>query len=400
MVEVYSKALDSTIEVGRFIGKIEKKTGPTVVIFGGIHGNEPAGVFALKEVFDQIESNQVNGTFYAIAGNLQALKKSQRFVFADLNRIWTEDKLKKLEQKTVLTDEEHEQFELFEIIKKIFKNNKPPYYFIDIHTTSSKTLPFITINDALINRKFSDYYPVPVVLGIEEHLNGPLLSYINSLGYLSLGFESGQHDKKAAISNAVAFIYLTLVQTNLMSKDNIANYRIYFEQLKGYARRLNDVFEIIHLYRLQNGDTFKMLPNFESFQNIKKGTTLAVANGETIEAPHSARIFMPLYQKKGQEGFFIIRRIQPFFLKLSELLRKQKADGLLVILPGVSWHNRENGTLQVNLKVARFMAKQLFHLLGFRSKDINDAHLRLNNRERVAKIDMYKNMKWYTRSES
>ena len=35
--------------------------------------------------------------------------------------------------------------------------------------------------------------------GIEEYLNGPLLSYINELGYVAFGFEGGQHDDISAI---------------------------------------------------------------------------------------------------------------------------------------------------------------------------------------------------------
>ncbi|MBT8254421.1 MAG: aspartoacylase [Flavobacteriaceae bacterium] len=400
MVEVHSKALKTTVNISRFIGKIENQTGPTVVFYAGIHGNEPAGIFALKQAFDTISPNQVNGSIYAISGNLSALRKSQRFIKQDLNRIWSEENLKALENKTVLSDEEHEQFELYEILKTILNKNSPPYYFIDLHTTSSETLPFITINDALINRKFADQYPVPIVLGIEEHLDGPLLSYINGKGYVSVGFESGQHDNENAISNALAFVYLTLGLTASINKDEFPEIDTHYEQLKRYARKLNDVFEIIHLHRLQNGDSFKMYPDFESFQNIKKGTLLAEANGEILKATYSARIFMPLYQKKGKEGYFIIRKIHPFFLKLSEILRKRKADGLLVVLPGVSWQDKSNGTLKVNLKIARFLAKQIFHLLGFRSKKTDATHLKLNNRERVTKIEMYQDLPWYSKSSA
>ncbi len=398
MVEVYSKALDIILKVGRFIGKIEKEEGPTVVFFGGIHGNEPAGVFALKRLFERIDPKDVNGSVYAIAGNLAALKKSQRFINKDLNRIWTEAEIEALDRKTVLNDEEHEQYELYQVLKNIIARNNPPYYFIDLHTTSSETLPFITINDALINRKFSDQYPVPVVLGIEEHLSGPLLSYINERGYVSIGFESGQHDKREAISNALAFVYLTLKNTGSLNGEHEHDFEKYYDQLKRYARHLSQVFEIIHLHRISNGDIFQMYPNFESFQNVKKGTTLAESNGEILKATYSARIFMPLYQQKGREGYFIIRRIHPFFLSLSELLRKRKADGLLTILPGVSWKDKESGTLQVNLRIARLFARQIFHLLGFRSKYTDKSHLKLNNRERVARIEMYKDLPWYNRS--
>jgi hypothetical protein len=46
------------------------------------------------------------------------------------------------------------------------------------------SLPFITINDALINLKFSNCSPISIVLEIEEYLEGPILNYLNSLGYV------------------------------------------------------------------------------------------------------------------------------------------------------------------------------------------------------------------------
>ena len=183
----------------RIIGKIKgKNAGPTVVFFAGIHGNEFAGVHALIEVFSRLSEDDINGTVYGIAGNLPALEKSQRYLEEDLNRIWTKERIEVLPSKTERSIEENEQSEMLEILNDILRLHKGPLYFIDFHTTSSKTIPFITINDALINRIFSKKFPVPIVLGIEEYLHGPLLSYINALGYVSLGFESGQHDDEQA----------------------------------------------------------------------------------------------------------------------------------------------------------------------------------------------------------
>lgn len=398
MVKVYSKALNKSIEVDRLIGKIENKSeGPTVVIFGGIHGNESAGVFALKHIFESYSDAEINGSIYGITGNLEALKKGQRFNHSDLNRIWTEANLENLKSKTTFNLEELEQIELFEILKKILKVDKPPIYFIDLHTTSSRSLPFITINDAMINRKFSQHFPVPIVLGIEEYLNGPLLSYVNTLGYVSLGFESGQHNDKEAITNGIAFLNMVLVATGSLKEVDLADHRKYFNQLNQYTSNHKDTFEVIHLHQIQNGEVFEMEPEFDSFQHIQKGRLLARSDGVDIFSEFNARIFMPLYQKRGREGFFIIKKINPFFMYLSAVLRRIRADNLLVLFPGVSWQNRKKGILQVNLKVARFMAKPLFHLLGYRSKQIDKTHLRLYNRDRVSKLNMYKELDWYKR---
>jgi succinylglutamate desuccinylase len=397
MVEIYSKALDTSILVDRLIGKIKGKSkGPTIVFFGGMHGNEMAGVFALKEVFEKIDSSQVTGTIYGISGNLKALKKNQRYIDQDLNRVWLKENLNQLENKTNLNNEAAEQQELYKILKHILKEEEGPFYFIDLHTTSSKTLPFITINDALINRKFSRLFPVPIVLGIEEYLDGPLLSYINQLGYVSLGFESGQHDDLNSITNNVAFIFLSLVYSKVLEKKNV-DYDEYYNTLVSESNQNKEIFEVVYLHRLLNGKDFKMKPNFKSFQNVKKGEQLATEQNKIIESPYSAKIFMPLYQRKGNEGFFIIRKIHPFFLKLSEVIRKWKLDTLITMLPGITWMDKEQGVLRVNLRVTKYLAKQIFHLFGYRNKQKNTTYMLLFNRERTSKKDMYKNLKWYKR---
>ncbi|WP_211223799.1 succinylglutamate desuccinylase/aspartoacylase domain-containing protein [Gaetbulibacter saemankumensis] len=396
MTLVYNKALNTKIEVNRIIGSIKSDIpGPTLVFFGGIHGNETSGVFALKEVLKSVKKTNIKGTVFAISGNLVALEKHQRFLDEDLNRYWTKENIEAIEGKHVLNIEEQELQELLDVLKSIIKNNQPPFYFIDLHTTSSKTIPFITLSDALINRKFAKQFPVPIVLGIEEYLNGALLSYINQLGYVSLGFESGQHDALLAIKNHVAFIYLALAFSGVIKDKSSINFSAYFKQLQEQSVSALGFFEIVYLYKIQKEDNFKMLNGFKSFQPITKGTKLAINNNKEIQSPYNGSIFMPLYQKKGTDGFFIIKTIAPFFLKLSKVLRGVKIDSVLVLFPGVSWSNKKEGVLQVNLKIARYFAKSFFHILGYRSRTIDRTHLKLSNRERVAKTNMYKNEIWY-----
>ena len=379
----------------RIIAKIEGKTiGPTIIFFSGIHGNETAGVLALKETLSKINEKDVCGTIYGVIGNLTALEQKQRYIEADLNRIWTTENLKKIKKKEIKNSEEKELIVLFRLLNEILKTNIGPFYFIDLHTTSSETLPFITINDALINRKFSNQFPVPIVLGIEEYLNGPLLSYINKLGYVSLGFESGQHDDVEAVVNARAFVNLALFYSGVLKKENI-HFSYCFNQLKSAANNISSVFEIVHLHSINQADSFRMINGFKSFQQIKKGTKLAVSNNITIKSDYNAKIFMPLYQKMGNEGFFIIRKIPPVFLNFSAVLRKLKGDGLLVLLPGISWENKKKHVLKVNLKTAKFMAKQVFHLFGYRSQQEDETHLKLFGRERTSKVEMYNKTDWY-----
>jgi succinylglutamate desuccinylase len=371
------------------------RSGRTIVFFAGIHGNEVAGVKAINNTLKKIDPSDVGGEIYGVYGNIKALQKNKRFIDLDLNRLWTLNNIKTIVEKEGLLNEDLEQYELFHFIKQLLATINNPVYFIDLHTTSSKSVPFITINDALINRDFSKCFPLPVVLGIEEHLEGPLLSYLNTLGYVSLGFESGQHKDPQAVKNAEAFIYLTLVYSGLIKSSRFNNLEFYKNNLKSAAKNMNSIFEVIYKYHISSKDVFTMKRGFESFQDIKKGTLLAASNGKNIYAKHNAMLFMPLYQKSGNDGFFIIKPVHPFFLELSRWLRRIKAEHLLTFLPGISWHNKPLGILKVNLSTARFLAKSIFHLLGYRNKKLNKTHLLLYNRERVSKKEMYKKEQWY-----
>lgn len=377
--------------------KVEKGIElPTIVFFSGIHGNEKAGVKALQKVYENLEPSGINGNLYCVLGNLKALDENQRFLDQDLNRMWTKEKISNFLSKKSENTEELQLKELFFLLQLILERNKGPLYFIDLHTTSSKTLPFITINDALINREFSKLFPVPIVLGIEEYLEGALLSYINTLGYVSIGFESGQHNDMRSVENNIAFIYLAMVYAGILDEDKV-NVKTHLKTLKLASENADHFYEIIHLQKISDEDNFKMYDGFKSFQPIAKGTPVASYKGKDLYSDYDGHMFMPLYQNKGNEGFFIIKSILPFFLRLSRILRRFKADTLLVFLPGISWQDKKMGVLKANLRVAQFLAKPMFHIFGFRSRTVTENEVLLYNRERVAKQKLYKGTWWFKR---
>ena len=56
-------------------------------------------------------------------------------------------------------------------------------------------------------------------------------------------------------------------------------------------------------------DSFKMRPNYQNFQPIKKGETLATDKNGSIQSPEDCLILMPLYQPQGSDGFFLVKEI-------------------------------------------------------------------------------------------
>lgn len=388
-VKFRSEALDKEFEVGRVIGEFHgKEEGPALVFFAGVHGNEPAGVIALIRVMERLERLKptIKGSIYGITGNLNALAKGIRYESVDLNRIWTKDRIRKLKSKTLTQEELNadiiEQQELFDIGEKIFAKHSHQVYFIDLHTTSAETVPFITMNDTLINRRFSRRFPVPVVLGIEEYLVGPLLNWIIEIGYPCVAFESGTHHEVSSIDNHESFVWLSLVYGGLISRTELPDFPQHYNRLKQSNTRFHDVFEIWYKKEIAPREEFEMKPGYYNFRQLSKSEPIASSSIEgEIRVKEDCRIFMPLYQGKGNDGFFLIRNISPFWLNLSAFLRKTKVEWLLTLLPGVKRDPKESFTLIVNPKIAKFLATEIFHLLGYRSKQHGPNELRFTKRE-------------------
>jgi hypothetical protein len=269
-----------------------------------------------------------------------------------------------------------------------------PFYFFDLHNTSSATIPFITVNDSLLNRKFTHQYPIPLILGIEEYLTGPLLSYINELGYVSFGFEAGQHDELSSVENHKIFIYLSLIFSGALDQSAVA-YEQYLESWSSLRTQYHAFYEIYNRFQIKEKDHFTMKPGFSNFQSVHKNEALATNNGNTVYSKEKSIVFMPLYQNQGNDGYFLIRKIPPFFLWLSKIVRKSMMDRLFVILPGIRWASDKKETMIVDLRIARFISKQLFHLFGYRSKQIDKNHLFIKNREYRSRKNEYSNENWY-----
>ena len=366
--------------LGNFYGT---DNSPTVVVFAGIHGNEKAGVHAAQLIIDKIKRDNIrfNGNLHIILGNINALNKGIRFEDEDLNRVWRNGDMHNLRNETTQKSlESREQKDIFLAIQEILKE-PGPFYFLDMHTTSASSVPFITISDSLNNRKFSSNFPIPVVLGIEEYLDGPLLTFINEYGHIALGFEGGAHHDESSIISCEAFIWKALVHSKCIEASNIPGYLHYENVLRSLYCEYQ-FFEIKYRYQVDEKEQFEMLKGFQNFERISKNQTLAHSDGVEVYAPEGGRIFMPLYQKLGEDGFFILNKISRFWLGASLTLRKLKINHFLRLIPGVRKDPDNNFTLIVDPHIAKYMTKNIFHLFGYRQQILKDDKLHFIKRDR------------------
>ena len=371
----------------RVLGEYSKGiTGPTLICFCGIHGNEPSGVTAFEKVLNSLVDGdyEIQGRLIGLAGNLEALKHHQRFIDQDLNRVWSPKRMQEIEfgLAEVKSAEDLEQRQLLEELNRTISESSGELFFIDLHTTSSESQPYISINDTLRNRRMAMNYPLPIVLGLEEYLEGTILSYINELGYIALGFESGQHDDPASVTNHEAIIWLSLYHCGCLygeaSKPTIEHH---YGVLSKTITEGKQVFEIRHRHWVEPEDQFKMKSGYVNFQAIRKNEELANDTLGVISAVENGRVFMPLYQAQGNDGFFIVRRIRWFWLRISAVLRLTRFHRFLHLLPGVGKYNRLNHSLTVNTRWARWYVIDFFHLMGFRRKQVIDKRMVFMKRE-------------------
>jgi predicted deacylase len=373
-----STGVDHTI--ARFCGD---ESGPTMIVVGSIHGNEPSGSLALRRVAAKLRilENKLHGRVNFIQGNVRALKSRVRYIDADLNRHWTKSNLAKIGLvRTLARSEDSELSELNAVFNDILATAGDEVFVLDLHSTSATGLPFATVGDTLRNRHFAQKFPVTILLGIEEQLEGTMLEYLNNKGAVTLGFEGGQHYSAETIANHEALVWLALANSGIMAGKDIPEFETIRHGLKTASGR-ERIVEVRHREAIDEKDDFVMNPGFENFDSIKQGQILAHDRNGPIMAVESGVILMPLYQKKGEDGFFIGREVAPFWIRLSEILRRLNLADWMFILPGVKRHPTDLESLIVNTTVARYFPLQIFHLLGFRRRVWEQNYLVVSRRK-------------------
>ena len=353
--------------IARFCGD---ERGPTLVVIGSIHGNEPSGSRALQKIAPNLRlmERKLRGRVFFLAGNTRALDANVRFIDSDLNRHWTRPNLAKAGLiRSIARSEDLEFSELLAELGDILETARNEVFVLDLHSTSATGLPFATIGDTLRNRHFAQKFPVTMLLGIEEQLEGTMLEYLNNKGAVTMGFEGGQHDSAEAIANHEALVWLAIVNAGIAAAEDVPGLEAHRRDLK-MASGPERIVEIRHREAISADDDFVMKPGFKNFDPVRKSQILARNRYGPIKASESGMILMPLYQKKGEDGFFIGREVAPFWIWLSELLRRLKLADWMFILPGVKRHPVDRESLIVNTTVARFFPLQIFHLLGFRRR--------------------------------
>jgi predicted deacylase len=277
-----------------------------VVIVAGIHGNEPAGLEAAARVLDDLRAPGIalSARVVVVAGNVRGLAVSERYAVRDLNRGWSEAQLARLRAQpfSALHAEDLEQRELADTIDAITAGHAR-VVLVDCHTTSAPGVPFVLYGNKPEARAFVAGFPIPVISGIVDKVEGVLSEFASSRGHVAFSVEGGQHDAPEARDALEAIIWLTLKNAGVVDGADIyvdAAHDV-LDAMRGDLPRMVDV---VSRHAISADDDFVMERGFRCIDRIKKGQLLARDKNGELRAEEDGVVVLPLYQKLGSDGFF------------------------------------------------------------------------------------------------
>lgn len=285
---------------------------PRLVVFAGVHGNEPSGVLALQRVFEQLRTHQIplNGQLIGVVGNVEALRREVRFVNEDLNRLFLPARIEQV--KAASEEQSFETLELLNIcdlVNSLEARTDDELFFVDCHTTSSASIPFISLNEGFISSlQLAQQIPVASVVGAEKEIKGCLAEWLNQRGWTGFTYEAGQHQATSSVDNQEALIWLALRHAGCISESQAQPYLDRAHALlQQQGMQQQAVYQLRSAYHIRDDEAFLMEPGFRNLQSVRRGERLATSDGTPVLAPEDGYLLMPLYQPQGNFGFFLVQ---------------------------------------------------------------------------------------------
>ena len=311
-----SPAVDDARVIDRLRGDAD---GPTLLLVGGVHGNEPAGVDATRAAIADLRRRGVTmrGEVIGLVGNVRALAAHRRYLARDLNRLWTRDRVAAARNVadgwTAPTLDGAELTELAELsseLEAVLAAARGPVIVLDLHTTSAAGIPFGVVGPTEAHRALAAHFPMPCIAGLEEQLEGVLTGYLGAQGCVTLAVEGGQTDTPEARANLDAVVAIGLVVSGVVAAEDMPGRLDDARALLARSRGdLPTTIEVVSRHPVKPSDEFRMEPGFANIQRTPAGTLLAHDHTGEIRAPFDGLVLLPLYQPQGSDGFFYGREV-------------------------------------------------------------------------------------------
>lgn len=282
-MEIAAKANSATdpMDKEKIFEILGEEKGPTSIILAGTHGDEVCGVETFEKILPslKIEKGKVLFGF----GNPLAIEKKKRFVEANLNRVFKDDRL--------LSEKEKASYEYrrAQFLKQYLKQADA---LLDVHAS------FVAESEAFIicephSLKIAEYLPFETVLsGLDELQPGGTDYYMNKIGGFGICVECGFLGDPLSVQRAEKSVFSFLTARGHIS----GNIELYQKT------------EILRAYKLYFTKTnkFRLAKPFKDFEKIEAGQVIGIDGEEEIRAPKDSVILFARDRNQSNDEAFLL----------------------------------------------------------------------------------------------
>lgn len=259
--------------------------GPTVVILGGVHGNETCGVDALP-ILSRVAL--LSGKLVLLYGNPLAIEQNVRFVEYNLNRLFCADE-----------DVPHEAKQSYEYQRS---RELLPYldqadYCLDLHASfTPDSEPFIICESNA--QDLIKYLPQNrVCYGFTRLEPGGSDGYMNNKGKVGVCVECG---------------YLKDPVSALAAIQSSQSFLQYLGMIDGEAKTVNTRQQYLEAYELYytKTDCFKLTRSYQDFELLKVGEIIGLDGPDpVISGAEQMILFARDRSVAGAEAFLLVKKL-------------------------------------------------------------------------------------------
>lgn len=293
---------------------VSRTGAPCLVVTAGLHGNEPAGIHALRRVLREIETREIVlvGRLAAFVGNHRGLARNVRHVDEDMNRLWTTEKLDHLRSSAPEQDssERGEARELLPLLERELAREPERLTHLDLHSTSGAGPPFCVVATSRESRDAAFAIGAPLLSGLDRMIAGTLIEWMGSHGHAAVVLEGGQNEARATVDHHESALWLVLVQAGVLDARSVPELERHRERIALASHGIPREVEVDYCHHLAPDEEFAMLPGFVNFDSVCEGQLLARSGPgleREVRAPWTGTLVMPRYQGQGLDGFFLGR---------------------------------------------------------------------------------------------
>lgn len=276
--------------------------GPRVIILGGTHGNEPAGVEAMYLISRFMQKGLLleAGTLEFVIGNPEAYLKDVRYIDYDLNRAFNDtgkcfghEEARAGQLRQFLT--ESGDYDLLIDLHSVSRGDEK----IVIHRKDqTKTADFI-------HKLKLDYHEL---IYSQEYLTGLLIDIGYENGANAIAVECGNHNSSDAHLVGANIILKSIYQHGMIGHGDFEQFKKELDLSREVKKRFRFViFDTV----IPNSDDFKFLfKEDDTIIPLQQGQIYAESEGEIFKVEKDCFLMMPAKNIKKSDcdaGFFCLR---------------------------------------------------------------------------------------------